>query len=91
MFSKERLEYLRENQILFPISAMKLKKLRNSNISQTELDQAEFILRFQAYEKKQERLWKKLNWGEAENEDLAHFALSSLDQEIYNSQNSKKI
>ena len=80
--SKEKLEYLRTHTLLSPINKIKLMTLKRHGASQAELEEAEYIYRFQSYQKSWDRTWKKLNWGNSENESLSSFAEGALDSEV---------
>lgn len=89
-FTQEKLEYLREITTLSPIINGKLLFLKKQRISQSEIDKIEYTYRFSAYEKRWESTWKKLNWGNSEDESLSAFAASALEQEVNNSKTKKR-
>lgn len=87
-YSYEKLEYLRKYTKLSPITTIKLNKLKQKGVSQEEINQAEYIYRFQSYEKIWEKEWKKTNWGQSEDESLSEYANTALEQ-IVNSEKGR--
>ena len=82
-YSQEKLEYLRkQTRHLNIVIRLKLSTLKRNGVSQEELDFAEYAYRFSSYQKRWERTWKELKWGEKEGESLSAFADSALEQEI---------
>lgn len=80
--NKEKLEYLRKKTNLNPLSKARIMFLKNRGVSQDEIDMVEYEERFKVYQKSWDKTWQDLNWGEKEDESLAEFSNTALEQAI---------
>ena len=80
--NKEKLEYLRKNTVLSPIAKVRMSFLKSRGASEEDLEKIEYEARFQTYQKGWDKTWQNLSWGEKEDESLASFADSALEQAV---------
>lgn len=81
-YSKEKLEFLRNNTILSPFNALKLKSMEKKGIDSQKLLELEYDIRLTSYANRYYKMWKELNWGEKEDENLQSFAEDNIVQHI---------
>lgn len=73
-YSKEKLEFLRQNTTLSPISLLKLRSLQKNGTDIQKVLEEEYDMRLTSYAKRWQKEWTRQNWGEREGESLQAFA-----------------
>ena len=76
--TKEKYDYLRENEWLSPVKMVKLAMLKKNGASDELLARAEYAYLFENYADRFYKWWKDNEWGDRENESLSDFADGAL-------------
>lgn len=87
--TQEKYEYLKENQWLSPVKAVRLAILKRNGANDELLARAEYSYLFESYANHFYKWWKDNEWGRSENESLGDFADGALVQAVLEQQNNK--
>lgn len=88
--TKEKYEYLKNNEWLSPVKKVKLAILKNNGASEELLARAEYAYLFESYADHFYKWWKDHEWGTKENESLSDFAEGALIQAIQEERETKE-
>ena len=81
-YSKEKLEFLRQNTTLSPISTLKLRNLQKNGTDIQKVLEEEYDMRLTIYAKKWNKECTRQNLGEREGESLQAFAEGFVEQGV---------
>lgn len=89
--TQEKYEYLKENQWLSPVKAVRLAMLKRNGANDELLARAEYAYLFESYANTFYKWWRDNEWGDKENESLGDFADGALVQAVLEQNKSNGI
>ena len=80
--TQEKYNYLKQNEWLSPVKAVRLAILKKKGASAELLARVEYSYLFESYANRFYKWWEEHEWGNKENESLGDFADGALTQAV---------
>ena len=85
--TQEKYDYLKQNEWLLPVKAVRLAVLKKNGANAELLARVEYSYLFESYANHFYKWWKENDWGNKEDENLGAFADGALTQAVLETKN----